>query len=248
MPLAIRRVKKMVRMTDEQVVETIAEQFDGRKMLILAPLVRSRKGHYRELFESLAKHGYSRVRVDGVVQEIKKGMRLDRYKIHDVELVVDRIKVGLNPTRLFESVEHAMKTGEGTVLLMDHESEELYWYSRNLMDPESGISYDVPSPNSFSFNSPYGACQTCNGLGKIFEVDMDALVPDPSLSINRGAIAPLGEFRDIWIFRKLRGISEKLDFNLSQSFESIPEDARNLILEGKKRRRSKENQNPISRD
>ncbi|MCB0838845.1 MAG: excinuclease ABC subunit UvrA, partial [Bacteroidetes bacterium] len=226
--------KKMVQMTDEEVVDTISEKFPGKKLLILAPLVRSRKGHYRELFESLAKNGYSRVRIDGEVQEIQKGMRLDRYKIHDIELVVDRVKVGSDTDRLFQSVERAMKTGEGTVLLVDHDTEDLYWYSRNLMDPESGISYDIPSPNSFSFNSPYGACPTCNGLGQIFEVDMEALVPNPSLSINRGALAPLGEFRDIWIFRKLRDIGEKLDFTLSQPFEEISEDARNFILLGKK--------------
>lgn len=226
--------RKMVKMTDEQVVDAILDQFSGKKMLILAPLVRSRKGHYRELFENLAKNGYTRVRVDGEVQEIKKGMRLDRYKIHDIELVVDRVKVGQDRKRLFESITHAMKTGEGIVLLVDIDTESTFWYSRNLMDPESGISYDVPSPNTFSFNSPYGACPTCNGLGKVHEVDLEALVPDPDKSISRGAIAPLGEYRDIWMFRRLRKMGETLGFTLTTPFKDLPEEARLLILEGKK--------------
>ncbi|MEZ4774320.1 MAG: excinuclease ABC subunit UvrA [Bacteroidia bacterium] len=232
--ISYKNGKKMVKMTDEQVVEAILEQFPEKKMHILAPLVRSRKGHYRELFENLAKHGYSRVRVDGEVMEIEKEMRLDRYKIHDIELVVDRIKIGQDNKRLFESISHAMKTGDGIVLLVDMESEQTHWYSRNLMDPESGISYDVPSPNTFSFNSPYGACPTCNGLGQIHEVDLDALVPDPQLSISRGAIAPLGEYRDIWMFRRLRKMAETLGFSMTTPFAELPEDIRNLILDGTK--------------
>ncbi|RMG16485.1 MAG: excinuclease ABC subunit UvrA [Bacteroidetes bacterium] len=225
---------KMVRMTDEQVVQTIEEKFDGRRMLILAPLVKSRKGHYQELFKNLARQGYTRVRVDGQVLELSKGMRVDRYKIHDIELVVDRLKVGTDPRRLYESVATAMRMGEGTVLLLEHDTEEVHWFSRNLMDPETGLSYDVPSPNSFSFNSPYGACPDCNGLGQIFEVDEAALVPDPTLSINKGAIAPLGEYRDIWMFRQLRKIAQAFDFSLATPFEEIPQQARDFILEGKK--------------
>lgn len=231
--------KKMIRMTDDQVVSAIKEKFAGKKMNILAPLIRSRKGHYRELFESLRKQGYTRVRVDSEIQEIERGMKLDRYKIHDIELVVDRIKVpeensGKDQQRLFESIQHAMQMGEGTVLLIEADDETPHWYSRNLMDPESGLSYDIPSPNSFSFNSPYGACPTCNGLGKIFEVDTDALVPDPSLSINRGAIEPIGEYRDIWIFRQLRKIATFFEFSLASPFSEIPEDAVKFILEGEK--------------
>ncbi len=225
--------KKMVRMTDEQVVEAIQEKLRERRVLILAPLVRSRKGHYRELFENLAKQGYTRVRVDGEVKEIQKGMKLDRYKIHDIELVVDKVKVADNDQRLFDSIQKAMKTGEGTVLLVDHDSEDMHWYSRNLMDPESGISYDVPSPNTFSFNSPYGACPTCNGLGQVFQVDMDALVPDPSVSISRGGVEPIGEYRDIWIFRQLRKIADHFEFKLTDPWEDIPSEARYFILEGK---------------
>ena len=231
--------KKMVRMTDEQVVEAIQTNFQGKKLMVLAPLIRSRKGHYRELFENLAKHGYTRVRVDGEVVEISKGMRLDRYKIHDIELVVDRIQIGKDERRLFESVQQAMKTGEGTVLLLDYETQATNWYSRNLMDPESGISYDIPSPNTFSFNSPYGACQICNGLGQISEVDTEALVPDPNLSINRGALAPVGEYRDIWIFRQLRKIADAYGFSLANPFKDIPEEAQEFILEGNKDKLSK---------
>ncbi|MEL6632923.1 MAG: excinuclease ABC subunit UvrA [Bacteroidota bacterium] len=226
--------KKMVKMTDEQVVDAIEGQFGGKKFLVLAPLIRSRKGHYRELFENLARQGYTRVRVDGEVQEIEKGMKLDRYKIHDIELVVDRVKIGGDRKRLFESIQKTMKMGEGTVLLVDHETEDTYWYSRNLMDPESGISYDVPSPNTFSFNSPYGACPTCNGLGQVFEVDMEALVPDRSLSINKGAIAPLGEYRDIWAFRQLRKIVEHFDQSMATPWEEIKSEARHFILTGEK--------------
>jgi excinuclease ABC subunit A len=231
--------KKMVRMTDEQVVDAIQERFQGKKMLILAPLVRSRKGHYRELFENLAKQGYTRVRVDGEVQEIEKGMRLDRYKIHDIELVVDRVKVSGDSNRLFESVQKAMQMGEGTVLLMDFDSEDIFWFSRNLMDPESGISYDIPSPNTFSFNSPYGACPHCNGLGRVYEVDMKLLVPDPSVSINKGALIPLGEYRDIWMFRQLRKIATHYGFSLAKPWSEVPEEAQALILDGKKEGRGK---------
>ncbi|MFK7972616.1 MAG: excinuclease ABC subunit UvrA, partial [Bacteroidia bacterium] len=217
--------KRMVQMTDEQVVEAIEEKFDGQKMYVLSPLVRSRKGHYRELFESLGRQGYTLVRVDGEVLDIEKGMKLDRYKIHDIELVVDRVKVSKGQSRLFESVSKAMHTGDGTVLLMPYEGEETFWYSRNLMDPESGISYDIPSPNTFSFNSPYGACPTCNGLGEVFEVDDSELIPDPKVSINRGGIAPLGEYRDIWNFRQLRKIAQAFGFSLADPIEKIPDEA-----------------------
>ncbi|MEM6262553.1 MAG: excinuclease ABC subunit UvrA [Bacteroidota bacterium] len=227
--------KKMRRMTDEQVVEAITEQFQGEKMMVLAPLVRSRKGHYRELFQNLGKQGYSQVRVDGEVQDIVKGMRLDRYKIHDIELVVDRLKIGKDTKRLLESTQQAMKMGSGTVLMLEYDRpENPHWYSRNLMDPESGISYDIPSPNTFSFNSPYGACPRCNGLGKIFEVDPNALIPDKSLSINRGGLAPLGEYRDIWMFRQLRKVAKHMNFSLADPIEKLPEEALEFLLTGKK--------------
>lgn len=229
----------MVRMTDEQVVAAISAKFAGRKILVLAPVVRSRKGHYRELFEQLAKQGYERVRVDGTLQDIERGMELDRYKIHDVELVVDRLQVPNTDSkdellfdRLNESVGTAMRVGEGLVMILDYDTHEVSWYSRNLMDPESGLSYEIPSPNTFSFNSPYGACPTCDGLGQLFEVDSDLLVPDASLSINKGAIEPLGESRDIWMFDQLKKIAKAYDFKLTDAWEKIPEAARIFILEG----------------
>lgn len=230
----------MVKMTDEQVVETIKHNFDGKKINILAPLVRSRKGHYRELFETLGKQGFGKVRIDGVLTDIKKDMMLDRYKIHDIELVVDRAKVGTDNNRLFESIQMAMKMGEGTVLLMEHEHEKTYWYSRNLMDAVSGISYDVPSPNTFSFNSPYGYCPKCLGLGQLTEVNDHALVPDKTLSINKGAIAPVGEFRDIWIFKQLRELGEKLGFTLADAWETLSPEIQDIIINGTEKGKGKQ--------
>lgn len=223
---------QMVSMTEEQVIETVSQTMNGMKVIILAPVVRSRKGHYRELFEQLAKQGFSKVRIDGEVKDIVKDMMLDRYKIHDVELVIDRVVIGQDPKRLGESIQSAMKIGGGTILLLASDTNKTHWFSRNLMDPEAGISYDIPSPNTFSFNSPYGACPKCNGLGELNEVDEATLITDPSLSINRGAIAPVGEFRDIWIFKQLRTISEKMEFTLSEPWEKIPEAGKKVIMEG----------------
>ena len=225
--------KLMVRLTDEQVVEEIHKRFHAKKLVILAPIIRSRKGHYRELFENLARQGYSKVRIDGELEDIRKGMKLDRYKIHDIELVVDRIKVDDNKTRLTESIALAMRMGEGTVLLIEAKTENKWWYSRNLMDPESGLSYDIPSPNTFSFNSPYGACPTCKGLGQMYKVDDDSLIPDRKLSINRGGIIPLGEYRDIWMFRQLRKVATHYGFSLADPIKKVPQAALLYILEGR---------------
>ena len=224
--------KKMESMNDEQIVKSIEKTFFGRKMVVLAPLIKGRKGHYRELFETLSKQGYTRVRIDGELQEIKRGMKLDRYKVHDIELVVDRIVPGSDPKRLEDSVQLALQTGEGSMMLLDHDSEETAWFSRSLMDPDSGLSYDEPSPNTFSFNSPYGACPTCNGLAQVFEVDPESLVPDAEISINKGAIAPLGEFRDIWMFDQLRKIATKFEFSLATPWKQIPELGKQYILNG----------------
>lgn len=223
----------MIKMSDEEICKAIEKKFFGKKVVLLAPLVKGRKGHYRELFEGLMKQGYTRVRIDGEVKELAKGMKVDRYKVHDIELVIDRVLGGSDPTRMLDSVNLSMNTGEGSMLLLDHETEETYWFSRSLMDPITGISYDEPSPNSFSFNSPYGACPECNGLGQVFEVDDEALVPDPTKSINRGALEPLGEFRDIWMFRQLRKIAEIWNFSLANPWNEVPEEARMFILDGK---------------
>jgi excinuclease ABC subunit A len=224
--------KKMVKMTDQEIIKTIEKSFLGKKIIILAPLVKGRKGHYRELFETLTKQGFNKVRIDGEIQDIKKGMKLDRYVIHDIELVVDRVLAGSDPKRLEDSIHLAMTTGEGSMLIQDHETGTVAWFSRNLMDPESGLSYDEPSPNTFSFNSPYGACPTCSGLAVVNEVDIESLVPDESLSINRGAIGPLGEFRDIWMFQQLRKIAKHFDFALATPWKDLPQIAKDYILRG----------------
>lgn len=226
--------KRMVRMSDEEIVKAVEKNFFGRKVILCAPLVKSRKGHYRELFETLGKQGYAKVRVDGEVMDIERGMMVDRYKIHDIEVVIDRILVGGNVQRLSDSVFLSMNVGDGSMLLVETEGDEVHWFSRNLMDPESGISYDEPSPNSFSFNSPYGACPTCNGLAQVYEVDGDSIVADENLSINKGAIVPLGEYRDIWMFKQLRKLAKHYDFSMAKPWKEIPEGAKTYILEGHK--------------
>lgn len=226
--------KLMIRMSDDEIVKAIEKNFFGRKIILCAPLVKGRKGHYRELFETLGKQGYTKVRVDGEIQEIERDMKVDRYKIHDIEVVIDRILVGGNPQRLTDSTYLSMNMGEGSMLLVEHETQESHWFSRSLMDPESGISYDEPSPNTFSFNSPYGYCPTCKGLAFVFEVDEESLVPDPSKSINKGAIGPLGELRDIWMFKQLRKLSKHYDFSMAKPWSEVPDQAKKYILEGPK--------------
>ncbi|MCB9230588.1 MAG: excinuclease ABC subunit UvrA [Bacteroidia bacterium] len=224
--------KKMVKMSDQQIIKAIEKNYFGKKIIVLAPLVKGRKGHYRELFENLTRQGFTKVRVDGKIEEIQRGLKLDRYKVHDIELVVDRILAGSDVKRMEDSIALAMNFGEGSMLVMDHETEEVNWFSRSLMDPEGNISYDEPSPNTFSFNSPYGACPKCNGLGYIYEVDLETVVPNENLSINHGGIAPIGEFRDIWIFRQLRKIATLYDFSMATPWKDIPEEAKELILYG----------------
>jgi excinuclease ABC subunit A len=176
---------------------------------VLAPVVKGRKGHYRELFEQIRKMGFVRVRVDGELLELVPKMQLDRYKIHDIEIVIDKIVVNADDRyRLSNSVQNALTHGKGTILIQDAETNETQFFSRFLMDPESGIAYDDPAPNTFSFNSPYGACPNCNGLGEIQELTEDAIIPDKSKTIRQGAIAPLGEYRDLWIFHQVEAPAE----------------------------------------
>jgi excinuclease ABC subunit A len=225
--------EKMVKYTDEQILDLIMEDYNEKRVLVLAPVVRGRKGHYRELFENIAKRGYLRVRVDGEVKEITHGMKLDRYKVHDIEIVVDRIKVDQNTRkRIGDSVKTAMKQGGGLISIMDYESEEVKHYSRTLMCPTTGISYDDPAPNLFSFNSPYGACKKCNGLGEVSEVDLDKIIPDKKISIKRGGIAPLGEEKNTWIFKQIVLIGKKYGFKLSDPIKKIPKKALDAILYG----------------
>lgn len=225
--------EKMIRLSDEQIVELIQKKFDGRKVLLLSPLVKARKGHYRELFEQLQQQGYLRVRADGKVLELKKGLQLDRYKVHDIELVVDRLEVNDGATsRLTESLTLGMKLGKGSVILFEPDQEKDHYYSRHLMCPTSGVSYDEPQPNTFSFNSPYGACRRCNGLGTISEVDLKSIIPDPKQTIKGGGIIPLGPQKDTWIFKQLIALGRKYNFNLGTPIEEIPEESMNIILYG----------------
>lgn len=225
--------KKMIKYTEEQIIEKIAKDFEGKKIQILAPLVRARKGHYRELFEQLRKRGYTKVRVDGEIIELVPDLKLDRYKTHDIELVVDRIKVEENKRdRIASSVETALKMANNFIYIMDHEREEIYPFSKFLMCPDSGISYEEPSPNTFSFNSPYGSCPHCNGLGNINTADIEKIIPDWNKSIKEVGIQPFGEVRDNWTFKQLKAIAKKHKFTFDTPLKDIPEEAMDCILHG----------------
>lgn len=225
--------KLMKQYTDKQIHEKIMTDFADAKIMILAPLVKGRKGHYRELFEQLRKQGYTKVRVDSKVQDIEFGMRLDRYKIHDIELVIDRIhiKEGVE-IRLSKSIEQAMQSGKGLLSIMDISNDEITHFSRNLMCVDTGIAYGEPEPNNFSFNSPYGACPRCNGLGHVTEVDMDKIIPNKNTSIRAGGILPLGDYKRNWIFQQLDAIGKKYGFNLDTPIKDISDDGINIIFYG----------------
>ena len=232
--------EKMVRYSDDQILNLILENFDAKKVLILAPVVKGRKGHYRELFEQIKKWGFLRVRVDGEIIELTKRFQLDRYKIHDIEIVIDRLEVNADSRqRINESIQLAMKQGKGILMIQPFENgdfEDKYgkieYFSRHLMCPTSGISYDEPQPNLFSFNSPYGACPKCNGLGVVSEIDINKIIPDKKSTIKKGAIAPLGPHKGTWIFKQIEAIGEKFGFTLDTPVEDISEEAMNVILFG----------------
>lgn len=224
--------RKMERQSQDQIIDTILTHYAGKKLTLLAPIVRGRKGHYRELFVQVAKLGYAKVRVDGEVMDIAPKMQLDRYKVHDVEIVIDRIVPKPEDRyRLSQSVQTALKQGKGAMQILD-EKNNLTYFSQNLMDPESGISYDEPSPNTFSFNSPYGACPVCNGLGLIEEITEESVIPNKALSISRGAIAPLGEYRELWFFREIEVILKKYKLSLTTPVEKYPPDLLHALLYG----------------
>ncbi|GAB3793194.1 excinuclease ABC subunit UvrA [Spirosoma humi] len=224
--------RKMERQSQDQIIDIILGQYAGQKITLLAPIIRSRKGHYRELFVQIAKTGYTKVRVDGVVQDIVPKMQLDRYKIHDIEIVIDRLVPKVEDRyRLSQSIQTSMKQGKGAMQMLDGNGQLVY-FSQNLMDPESGISYDEPSPNSFSFNSPYGACPVCNGLGVVEEITEESVIPDKSLSISRGAIAPLGEYRELWIFKEIEAILKKYKLNLTTPVVKFPEELLHALMHG----------------
>lgn len=225
--------EEMVRYTDEQIINLINERFTGKRTAILAPVVRGRKGHYKELFEQLRRKGYLHARINGEITELRPAMKLDRYKTHHIELLVDKFRVGDGDfKRLSQSVATAMNIGKGIIMVLDMDSGEYRYFSRNLMCPSTGISYDEPEPYTFSFNSPKGACPHCNGLGFINEADIERIIPDPKLSIKRGGIQPLGPYKNSLIFWQLEAIASKFDFSLSDPIEQIPEEALSVILYG----------------
>ena len=227
--------KKMIRQSDDQIINYILKHFDGRKLVVLAPVVKGRKGHYREDFQKIAKLGFTKVRVDGELLDLVPKMQVDRYKIHDIEIVIDRLVVKEEDRfRLSGSVQNALTHGKGTMLVLDPDAKKAapQFFSRFLMDPTTGIAYDDPAPNTFSFNSPYGACPTCNGLGEVQEITEDAVLPDRKLSISRGGIAPLGEYRDIWIFQQLSLILKKNKATLNTPLDKLPEELLKRLLHG----------------
>ncbi|QYJ67955.1 excinuclease ABC subunit UvrA [Flavobacterium litorale] len=229
--------EKMVSYSDEQIKNLIVEKFNGKRITILAPIIRSRKGHYRELFEQISKQGFLKVRIDGEIRDIESGMKVDRYKTHDIETVIDRLAVDTTDDtdkRTTESINTAMYHGDDVLMVIEQESGNVRYYSRNLMCPTSGISYPNPEPNNFSFNSPKGACDNCNGLGKVNEINLNKIIPNPKLTIKKGGFAPLGEYKSSWIFKQIEAIGEKFNFKLTDKVEDIPAEAMDMILNGGK--------------
>ena len=224
--------ERMIRQSEDQILDTILNNFARKRLVLLAPVIKGRKGHYRELFQQIRKSGYTKVRVDGEIVEITAKMQVDRYKIHDIEIVMDRIVAdSKDRARISQSINKSLKEGKG-VLMVIEENGKLHHFSKYLMDPKTGLSYDEPAPNSFSFNSPYGACPECNGLGQIEEITEESVIPDKSLSISRGGILPLGEYRDIWIFKKIEAILKRYKLTLSTPLKNIPKEVLNVLLYG----------------
>ncbi|NAS13130.1 excinuclease ABC subunit UvrA [Poritiphilus flavus] len=227
--------ERMVSYSDEQIKDLIKSAYSEKKINILAPVIKSRKGHYRELFEQIAKQGFVKVRVDGEIKDIVKGMKVDRYKTHDIEIVIDRLKVSDTEDldkRLSESINTAMYSGNDVLMVLEAEESVPRYFSRDLMCPSTGISYPTPEPNTFSFNSPKGMCKKCNGLGHVYEVNEHKIVPDKKRSIQNGGIAPLGEYKKSWAFKQLETIAKRYGFELSDPIEKIPEEALQIILYG----------------
>ena len=224
--------KKMARLSEDQIIEKILDQFNEQAINILAPVVKGRKGHYRELFEQIRKQGFVKVRVDGELMDLTPKMQVDRYKTHDIEVVIDRLLVNQqDKKRLISSVQQAMKHAKGVIKISDASNNE-FFFSRFLMDPESGISYDEPQPNTFSFNSPYGACDHCDGLGYVFQLDRESVIPDNKLSIMRGGILPIGEYKDNWTFQQLKALGKKYGFSLTTPIKELSDEHLDLIFHG----------------
>lgn len=224
--------EKMVRQSEDQILDAVLQNFKAKKLTLLAPVVKGRKGHYRELFVQIRKQGYTKVRIDGEVKELTAKMQVDRYKLHDIEIVIDRIVADAKERfRIGQSISKALKEGKGVMMVLD-ETGKVHHFSRFLMDPVTGLSYDEPAPNTFSFNSPYGACPVCNGLGQIEEITEDSVIPDKQLSISRGGILPLGEYRDIWIFKKIEAILKRYKCSLTTPIKEIPPGVLKILLYG----------------
>lgn len=227
--------EKMVSYSDEQIKNLILEEFNNKRINILAPVIRSRKGHYRELFEQIAKQGFVKVRADGEILDLKKGMKVDRYKTHEIEIVIDRLHVADSTDmnkRLLETINTAMYHGDDVLMVLDQDSGEARYFSRNLMCPTSGISYPNPEPNNFSFNSPKGACPTCSGIGELYVVNPDKIIPDRKKSIKAGGLAPHGPQKSNWIFKQLEIIAQRYNFKLTDAIEKIPKEGLDMILYG----------------
>lgn len=223
----------MVKYSDDQIVDLIIEQYKGKKVIILSPKIKGRKGHYRELFEQITKMGFTKVRVDGNLKDITKGMKVDRYKIHDIDIVIDRLEISKKVRqRIYDDVVMAMKHGSKSMMVMDFETNDVRHFSRSLMCPTSGISYPEPEPNLFSFNSPYGACKSCSGLGEVSEVDLDKIIPNFSKTIKKGGLAPLGEYKRTWIFEKLSEFLEQAGFSLTTPLKDIDDATMQVVLYG----------------
>ena len=224
---------KMIKYSDDEIASIIQNKYSGKKIALLAPKIRGRKGHYRELFEQMQRMGFTKVRVDGEIQDIIKGMKLDRYKVHDIELVVDRLLVEEKDyKRLYDAILLSMKHGDAIMMVQDLETNTCHYFSRSLMCPDSGISYPEPEPSLFSFNSPYGACQKCSGLGEVSVASLDKIIPDPKLSVRKGGFAPLGEYKKTWIFDKIENLISNEGYSLSSPLGEIDADLIQLLLYG----------------
>lgn len=232
-PYSYNTGEKMVRYSEEQITQMIMEQYKDKRINVLAPVVRGRKGHYRDLFEQIRQQGYIKVRVDGEIRELTFGMQLDRYKTHDIEIVIDRLVVHDDfRDRIVKSVETAFRRGKGMLMVLEEGGSNVHYFSKLLMCPTTGIAYQDPEPNTFSFNSPYGACPKCNGLGTVIQVDMKKIIPNPSLSLRKGGLAPLGEYKNNWVFNQLEAIGTRYGFTLDTPISEIPENAMSIILYG----------------
>lgn len=231
-PFSYNTGEKMVRYSEEQICNIITKTYKDKRINILAPVVRGRKGHYRELFENIRQQGFLRVRIDGVISELNYGMQVDRYKVHDIEIVIDRLLVGEDKSRIAKAAELAFKHGKGLLFVLEEGQKDVRYFSRMLMCPTTGLSYQDPEPNTFSFNSPYGACPKCNGLGEITVIDMNKIIPDMEKSIKKGGLSPIGEYKNSWIFNQLETLGLHFGFTLDTPLKELSEEALNTILYG----------------